>query len=59
LHHRPVNRCCLDRVHLIKHASNTSVGFQLCQPQNAVNFLSHGKLSSKEKRDGTQLKTHA
>jgi hypothetical protein len=29
------------------------VGFQLCQPQNAINFLPH------EKRDDAQLSTAA
>jgi len=30
-------------VHLIKFASKTGVGFQLCQPQNAIHFLPQGK----------------
>jgi hypothetical protein len=37
-----VNQCSLVRVHLIKLASNVGVGFQICQPQNPINFLPFG-----------------
>jgi len=40
-HHRSVNRCCLVWGHLIKLASTTGVGFQLCHTQNAIHFLRH------------------
>jgi len=50
------NSVLLVRVHLIKPASNTGVGFQLCQSQNEIHFLPHGKINSTEaKRDDTQL----
>jgi len=49
-------RCCLVQVYLTKLASKTGVGFQLCQPQNLIHFLSHGKYFFKwSKTDGTQL----
>jgi hypothetical protein len=38
-----VNWCYLVRVHLIKLALIMGVGFQLCQPQNAIHFFLHGK----------------
>jgi hypothetical protein len=53
--HRSVNRCCLVRVHLIKLASNTGVGFQLCQPHNTIHFLFNW---SKTGRNST-VKRHA
>jgi hypothetical protein len=42
-YHISVHRYSLVRVNLIKLASNMGVRFQLCQPQNAIHFLPHGK----------------
>jgi hypothetical protein len=42
-HHRSINWCCLVQKHMIKFASDVSVGYQLCLPQNAIHFLAHGK----------------
>jgi len=47
-----VNWCCLVWVLLIKFASNTGVGFQLCKTQNAIRFQRHRKQT---KEHGTQL----
>jgi hypothetical protein len=56
VHHRFVDQCCLVWVHLIKLASNMDVGFQLCQPQNAITFcLTENDPSTEAKQDGTQL----
>jgi hypothetical protein len=38
---RSVNWCWLIQVYLIKIMWNVGVWFKLCQPQNAVHFLSH------------------
>jgi len=43
MHHRSVHWQCSVQVHLIKFVSNMSIGFHLHQPQNAINFLPHGK----------------
>jgi hypothetical protein len=41
-YHRAVNRSCLFQIHLIKLMSNTWVGFQICQAQNATHSLPYG-----------------
>jgi hypothetical protein len=54
-HHRSADRCHLVPAHPVKLASNTDVGPELCQPQNAIQFLTHGKHIFKNSKNGTEL----